>query len=427
MLPFLPVPMEVAQQAHVRARVEERVRSGTDVVAEETELNPLFRYDLVFRGGRDHAVAFYSPRLVLTHTFERASVDPRVVNPATLNLSDPNDNPLALLHSGGAGVELFRRRYRISLYQLGAYGPITTTSILVQAPWGGEGGPPDPNPVIPSTISTRFTLLFLQTQLFVPINVTRRVALIPGFVYNAFGGADSRSRGIMARTSGPDATLALDVAATRDDRLITTASVGRITTEFEGDRTGAVVYRTEATQAWRHWWSRHISTELVGGGLLGGDEVAGFSAYSIVSAGLLYDSYPLFRAEPGAPPQGGPPGRGHRLQVGLVAKATPWIDLFSGDLEQRGVGVSAANYTIGRATLRVQLSAAGVLETPQSVAKYRLLQAESGLRYMVLPTFSIDGGVRYSDQRFSNAIRAHTLTQTTGFVGLAWTPLPARF
>ena len=187
MLPFLPVPMEVAQQAHVRARVEERVRSGTDVVAEETELNPLFRYDLVFRGGRDHAVAFYSPRLVLTHTFERASVDPRVVNPATLNLSDPNDNPLALLHSGGAGVELFRRRYRISLYQLGAYGPITTTSILVQAPWGGEGGPPDPNPVIPSPISTRFTLLFLPTQLFVPINVTRRVALIPGFVYNAFG------------------------------------------------------------------------------------------------------------------------------------------------------------------------------------------------------------------------------------------------
>src|SRR4051794_11893696 len=136
MLPFLPVPMDVQQQAYVQARVEERVRTGNDVTAEETELNPQLRYDFIWKSGQNHFVAIYQPRFVFTHTFNKPSVDPRVVSPATLNLSDPNDQPLSALHNGGLGFEMMRQRYRISLYQFGAYGPITTTSILVQAPWG---------------------------------------------------------------------------------------------------------------------------------------------------------------------------------------------------------------------------------------------------------------------------------------------------
>ena len=205
MLPFLPVPMDVAQQAHVEVRAEERIRTGNDVAAEETELKPQLRYDFIWKSGLDHFVAIYQPRLVFTHTFSRPSVDPLVVNPATLNLTNPNDNPLALLHQGGAGFELVWPRYRVSLYQFGAYGPITTTAVLVQAPWAGDGTPPDPTAIIPSTIAARFTLLFLQTQFFVPIRVTRRVALVPGFVYNAFGGADSSSRGATASRSSNQA------------------------------------------------------------------------------------------------------------------------------------------------------------------------------------------------------------------------------
>lgn len=427
MLPFLPVMMDVQQQGWVQARAEERIRTGNDVTAEETELNPLVRYDFIWKGGQNHLVAIYNPRLVYTHTFSRPTIDPAIVNPATLNTADPNDTPLSALHNGGVGFEMMRPRYRISLYQFGAYGAITTTSLLVQAPWGGDGPPPDPNPIIPSTIAARFTLLFLQTQLFVPIRLSRRVALIPNATYNAFGGADSQSRGVIALTSGPGASVALEVAASRDDRFVSTIGGGRITTDFEGNRTGAIIYRAEATQSWRHWYSRNVSTELLGGGSVGGDNINGFSLFSIASAGLFYDSYPFFRLAPGAAPQAGPPGRGNRLQIGLIAKATPWIDLFSGELEQRAVGVAALNYTVGRTTLRGQLSGARVFNTPHSVAKYQIVQTDVGARYALLPTFAVDGGVRYGFQDFNNAIRFNSITQTTVYVGLTWAPLPARF
>jgi hypothetical protein len=427
MLPFVPVPMDVAQQAYVQARAEERIRTGNDVTAEETELAPQLRYDFIWKGGQNHLVAIYQPRFVYTHTFSRPSVDPRVVNPATLNQTDPNDRPTSALHNGGLGFEVVRPRYRVSLYQFAAYGPITTTSLLVQAPWSGEGPPPDPNPIIPSTIAARFTLLFLQTQFFLPIKLSRRVALTPGFVYNAFGGADSTSRGVIALTSGPGASLALEVAATRADTFVTTVGGGRITTDFEGDRTGAIIYRAEATQSWRHWYTRHLSTEVLGGGSVGGDNINGFSLFSVASAGLLYDSYPFFRLEPGAAPQGGPPGHGNRVQLGLVAKSVPWIDLFSGELEQRAVGVAAVNYTIGRTTLRVQASSARVFNTPRSVAKYSIVQTETGARYAIGPTFSLDGGLRYGYQDFNNAIRFNQLTQATVYAGLSWQPIPARF
>ncbi len=419
--------MDVAQQAYVQARVEERVRTGNDVTAEETELNPQLRYDFIWKSGQNHVVAIYQPRFVLTHTFSRPTVDPRVVSPATLNLTDPNDNPLSALHNGGVGIEVQRPRYRVSLYQFAAYGPITTTSILVQAPWNGDGPPADPNPIIPSTIAARFTLLFLQTQFFLPIKLTRHVALIPGFVYNAFGGADSPSRGVIAFTSGPGANVALDVAATRDDRFLTTVGGGRITTAFEGDRTGAIIYRAEATQSWRHWWSRNVSTEVAGGASVGGDDISGFSLFGQASAGLLYDSYPFFRLDPGAAPAGGPQGRGNRLQIGLVAKVAPWIDLFSGELEERAVGVGAVNYTVGRTTLRGQLSAGRVVNTPRSIAKYSIVQAETGARYGLGPTVFLDGGLRYGSQEFDNAIRFNQLTQATVYAGFTWAPLPARF
>ena len=84
MFPFLPVQMDVAQQAYVQARAEERIRTGNDVTAEETELNPQLRYDFIWKGGENHFVAIYQPRFVYTHTFSRPTVDPKVVNPAKI-------------------------------------------------------------------------------------------------------------------------------------------------------------------------------------------------------------------------------------------------------------------------------------------------------------------------------------------------------
>jgi hypothetical protein len=427
MFPFFPVPMDVAQQASVQVRAEERIRTGNDVTGEESELQPQLRYDFIWAGGTDHLVAIYNPRVIYSHTFSTPKVDPNAVNLATLNLSDPNDTPLSVLHSGALALELPRRRYRISIYQFGAYGTITTSALLVHAPWTGEGPPPDPVVIIPSTVTARFTLLFLQTQVLVPIKLSRRVALTPQFVYSAFGGADSASRAVIAQTSGPGVSLALEADATRSDRFTSTIGAGIINTSFEADRTGPTIYRAEATQAWRHNYDRNVYTEVSGGGSLAGGTVdIASKIYAIASAGVFYDSYPLVRIEPGGQPQGRE-GHGNRVQFALLAKAAPWIDTFSGDLEERVVGVAALNYTIGPTTLRALLLAGRDFNNPDTKAQYQIIETDESVRYAFAPTFSVDGGLRTGYQDFSNAIRANSLTQATVYAGLTWAPLPARF
>ncbi|MDB5220822.1 MAG: hypothetical protein JWO86_8749 [Myxococcaceae bacterium] len=427
MFPFFPVHMDVAQQVYVQARAEERIRTGNDVTAEETELQPQLRYDFIWKGGTDHFVAIYNPRLIYTHTFKRPTIDPALVNTATLNLADPNDTPVSALHNGGLALEIVRPRWRLAAYQFGAYGTITTTALLVHAPWVGEGPPPDPVAIIPSTIAGRFTLLFLQTQVLLPIKLSRRVALTPQFVYNSFGGADSESRGVIAATFGPGVSLALEADATRRDRFTTTIGAGTIGTAFEGGRTGDTIYRAEATQAWRHYYARDVYTEVSGGMSVGNDALTNTTYYPLWSAGVFYDSYPFVRIEPGAQPQGAPLGHGNRVQLALVAKEAPWIDIFSGELEERVIGLAAVNYTIGPTTLRSQLSTGVDAGNTDTKATYQIVELEAGVRYAVAPTFFIEAGLRFGYQDFTNAIRANSITQETVYAGLTWAPLPARF
>jgi hypothetical protein len=428
MLPFpAVVPMDVAQQASVQVHGEERLRAGSDIDALESEVSPLARYDLIWDGGQNHAVALYNPRFIHTRYWDRQLPGPDVVNPESINTEDPNNTPLSALHNGGAGIEMIRRRWRLSLYQFAAYGPITTTALLVHAPWTGDVPPPDPLPIVPSTISARFTLLFLQTQLFVPYRISPRVAIIPGFAYNAFGGANQESRGVIALSQFPYVSLSLDVAATRDDRLVSNIGSAVVSNTFQDERDNVTIYRAEASQSWRHWFSPRLSSELLGGGSLGGDQINGFSIYSLASAALLYDSYPVPRIPPGAPPAGGGEGRGPHVQLGATAKIAPWVDIFSGDLEQRVVGSVAANYIVGRTTFRGQLSAARVINTPRSIATYQIIFSDVGIRYQLMPIFSVDGGLRFGYQEFDNAVRADQLSQIQGYVGLTFAPLAHRF
>ncbi len=428
MLPFTAVmPMDVAQQAYVAARAEERLKYGSDINVAETELNPLLRYDLIWRGGQNHFVAIYNPRFIHTTSWDRTLPDPNLINPQTLNLADPNKTPFSALHSGGVGYEMVRPRWRLSLYQFGAYGPISTTALLVQAPWNGVALPPDPNPIIPAVIGARFRLLFVQTQLFVPIRLSPRTALIPGFVYNAFGGADRTSRGVIALTQGPGASLQLDHAATRNDRFVTTVGGGQVDTTFQDEREGVVILRAEATQSWRHWYGNNLSSELMAGASVGGDRINGFTMFSTGHAALLWDSWGQAKIPPGAPPYGVGEGRGNHLQIGAVAKMAPWVDLFSGDLEQRAVVSVAANYSVDRVTFRGNVSQARVLATPRSVAEYQIVLADGGIQYRITPTFSADLGARAGYQNFNNAVRFNELTQFTLYGGLSWNPLPARF
>jgi hypothetical protein len=428
MFPFsAAMHMDVAQQGYVGARVEERVRSGSDIKTEETEVDPTLRWDVIWHGGEDHFVALYQPRFIYTSSWEEVLPDPRLVNRETVNTGDPNKTPLSALHNGGVGFEAVRQRWRLSLYQFLAYGPISTSALLIQKPWDGLGLPPDPNPIIPSIIAARFNLLFVQTQLFVPIKLSARTALIPGFVYNAFGGADAASRGVIAMSQGPGASLALDHAASRSDRLVTTVGAGIVSTTFEDEREGATIYRAEAKQSWQHFYSKNLSSDLVLGGSVGGDNFNGYTLFSIASAAMLWDSWGQPRVPPGAAPFGGDEGHGSRLQLGVVAKADPWIDIFSGDLEQRAVVSVAANESVGRVTVRGAVSYGKVLNIPRSIAEYEIALAEGSVIYRFAPTFSVDAGVRTGHQSFDNSIRQNEVTQFTAFAGLSWAPLPARF
>ena len=433
MFPFFPVAMDVAQQASFQTRAEERLRTGNDVDAEETELQPQLRYDFIWERGEDHFVAIYNPRLIYTHTFKRPAPNP--ADPATQNVADPNDTPLSTLHNGGLALEIVRPRYRFAAYQFGAYGPITTTALLVHAPWIGEGPPPDPVAIIPSTIAARFTLLFLQTQILLPIKVSRRVAVTPQLTYNAFGGATDESRGVIPETYGPGASLSLEADATRSDRLTTSIGAGTVNTVFQGGATGDTIYRAEGMQAWRHYYSRNVYTEALAGISFAYDAVNRSSYYPLLSAGVLYDSYPFVRVEPGAQAQAPLPAHGDHVQFALIAKAAPWIDLFSGDLEERVLGITAVNYITGQTTLRAQLgvgvnafnkAVVGPLDN-KAVPNYQIVEIEAGVRYAVAPTFSIDGGLRFGYQDFTNVVRASQVTQETVYAGLTWAPLPARF
>ena len=132
---------------------------------------------------------------------------------------------------------------------------------------------------------------------------------------------------------------------------------------------------------------------------------------------------------PGAPAQGADPGRGGHFQFAALAKVQPWIDLFSGDLEQRMVlrTSRAIARAAGRLGFRDAVSYAQVVNTPQSVATYNILLAESALRYNLVETFNVELGVRFGYQNFDNAIRFNTLTQVTGFASLTWSPLAYRW
>ncbi|MFO0742983.1 MAG: hypothetical protein U0270_44315 [Labilithrix sp.] len=429
MLPFSAViPMDVENQAYVAIRAEERIRPiGTDIKSAEEEIDPSLRYDYVWKGGSDHFVTLYRPRLIYQSSWDRRFPDPTLVNPNTYNTDDPNKTPFSALHFLGLGYEHNRPRYRVTLYGNGAYGQISTTALLVPDPWVGEGPPLDPNPVVPSTIGARFTLIFAQVTLNVPIRLSPRTALIPGVNFNAFGGADQKSRGVIALSEGPGASLQLDHLATKQDRLISTIGAGRVENIFQDERDGITIYRAEATQAWRHYFSSHWTSELSGGTSIGGDGINGYTIFTEGMSWVTWDSWPVQRQPPGAAPAGGEPGHGGHLQVGAVAKVQPWIDLFSGDLEQRLVTGVAMNYGMGRAATRLSLSQARVVNTPRSVAQYQVVFGEGAVKYQIVPTFSVDTGVRVAYQDFNNAIRFNELTQVTAFVGLTYSPLAYRW
>lgn len=441
-MPFLPLlpPMDVASSVVVEARAETRptfigdngalanARSianqfGPEVSVPgrpdvdprklydnsrvEVELAPRVRYELAANHGTDFAAALYAPRIIVPQ------------------IDDTSKAPAAmLLHTVGLGWERERGRYHLSSQLSGSYGRVSTTALLINPVWEGAGLPQAPNPILSPLEAPTFTLLFAQPVASVELRLSRHVRLTPLIQYNAFGGADAESRVAIALVHGPAARLALEVDTSKQVHLRTTVGGGRQFVVF-GDqafdaragrttvsnRDGAPITLGEVEERLRYTWTPRLESEVAAGVRAAGDRATGSALYPTVEALTVYRRPDRF---------------GNMTAIAVIGRVAPWINNFSGDLEQRGELVGAASYTIGRVFLRGQAAAANVMLTPDSTSKYTILQAEGGVGYKLHRDWSVDGGLRFGVQNYANWARAAEVTQTMGYVGLSYAPLPLR-
>jgi hypothetical protein len=389
--------MTPMQTVAVQARTEARDASGTDPNDLELEFTPQARWDVIWQHGNGHFTAVYAPRLVYSIINADASQDLAAKN-SFLNL-----------HQVSIGTEIEQQRYHVAAYGNFAYGPITTTALLVTKPWLGEGLPPPPGVIIPAKFGAEFTVLFGQGQVGVPIYLTRRLTLIPLVAYNAFGGADSASRDVIAMVRGPGASLSLEAKATREDTFKTKIGAGQAQAFFGGDRVGASFVRAEAEERLTHKFSELTTSELAGGVSFSQDQFTGARLFPTAEANSIT----------------GVRWRTTEVRFGGVARVQPWLDPLSGDLEQRVEIMAALNVTFWqKLVLRAQGGYARVLEdtTVVSPNSYSIGTGEGGIIYKFTRELSADATLRFSRQDFSNAYRAGVTNQWLGTVGLLYQP-----
>lgn len=412
MLPFvahLPYASQTTVTTQVRVEARERVESSessvgqTDDAALETELAPVLRFDHVWTGGNDHLALLYTPRFIL----------PNLVNAVSGDFSDRRSK-FSPFQNGGFGLEVVRPRWRLSLYGFGAYGSITTSALLYQKPWNGEGLPAEPNPLLPADRAARFTVVFYQPQLAVTFRLNRFVSLRPLVRYNAFGGADGESRATIPLTRGPQAELHLDVRATKADTFSTL--IGAAYTQvlaaqldvlgnYQFDREGAPITNVFGEQRWQHRFSSRATAELAVGANVADTRTQGTKLAPTGEANFQY--------------------RRKNLKLAFVARQAPWVNLFAGEYEPRTSGTLAANVDFTKQVyLQTQATAARTLGDLDSISRYTLGVGDLGVGYKITREITVDLGARLGIQDLSNANLDSTTTQFIVYGGFQYAPKP---
>ena len=409
MLPFIYVPMAPLQTVAVQARTEARDAHGTDPNDLELEVAPLVRYDALWDHAQSHFVALYNPHVVYTS----ADSDPS-------QLIDGKSQFLQL-HQVNLGMELERQRYHVTTYGNFAYGSVSSTALLAAftKPWLGEGLPPSPNVIIPAKFgtvgpdghvsTTVFNLLFAQGQLGVPIYLTRRLTLIPFVTYSAFGGADSASRGPLPMVRGPGASLTLEAKATRLDKFKSKIGAGQAQAFFDGDRAGPGFYAAEVEERYTHKHSELSQSELAVGASFANDAFFGNRIFPAAEANSVVGMHT----------------RNVETKFAGVVRVGRWLDIFSGNPEQRAEGILAVNVTFDRKlTLRAQGAYARVLSDPSIEVSptYSLGYGEVGALYKFTREWSADLSGRYSHQEFANPEKNATNDQLLVILGVTFAP-----
>lgn len=418
MLPFafLP-PMDTLSTVAAQVRVEERGRFTNETTSLavkpvtkpvlESELAPQLRYDLIWRHGFSHFVAIYSPRFIVPDTTDIGSLrfsTPTAdeVNNAFLNNTNPPQQ-FGAFHNIGLGLEHDEKRTHWGLYQFGGYGPISNTALLVQRPWNGEGLPAPPYPIIPTLGAASFNLLFLQTQAFVNIRLTPRVTLTPLATMGAFGGADDVSRGKIPLTYGPGGRLTLDVKTSAVDTVKTSVGGGyTFPALFDGGREGSPTVRVEAEERFVHKWSDKATSEIAAGAETAQNPTFGARLYPRGEVSTTY----------------GVEHRTSETRFAVVGRLGPWINLLSGDVEQKTEGILAVNHRIDKTTLRAQATVGGIVGNTDVISTYLLATGQTGVAYQLTRHVTADIGVRLTSQSFSNAQRRFDTQQIMLFGGI---------
>ncbi|MBL8610689.1 MAG: hypothetical protein JNL38_25340 [Myxococcales bacterium] len=411
MLPFVHVPLasQSTVTAQVRVEARERIESSestvgsTDDAALETELAPILRFDHVWHGGDDQLGVLYSPRFIL----------PNTVNAVSGDFSDRRSK-FSPYQVGGFALEIGRPRWRLSLAGFGAYGSITTSALLYQRPWQGDGVPAEPYPILPADRAARFTVVFYQPQAAFTYRLTRFLSVRPLVRYNAFGGADGESRATIPLSRGPVGELHLDVRATKEDTFSTLVGAAYtqvlaaqldVAGNYERDREGAPITNVFGEQRWQHRFSTRTTTELALGATIAQTRTQGTKLAPTGEASVVY--------------------RKKGLRLALVARQAPWVNLFAGEYEPRTSGTFAANVDLTKQLyVQTQMTAARTLGSLDSISRYTLGVGDVGLGYRITREASVDIGGRLGIQDLSNANLDSTTTQGIIYGGFTYAPRP---
>jgi hypothetical protein len=396
----------------VRTETRERIENGRSSIARvedralELEVAPVVRYDYIGKRGDDHMVLLYTPRFILPNVGDAISGD----------FSDRRSR-FSPYHNAGFGLELQRPGYKFMLYGFGAYGSITTSALLYQKPWNGEGFPVVPMALLPAERAARFTLIFYQPQVATTFRLAPHWSLTPMVKYNAFGGADGVSRATIPLTAGPQAQLVLEAKPTRRDTFRTllgvsyteiTAAQLDVTGTFQFDRPAAPVTAAFGEQR----YSRDLARDVIG-------EVAiGANAFSSLTAGARLAPTGEVNIQ----------YRGVSKKIVVRAKQEPWLNIFGQEFEPRTELTAAGYFDLSQHWVyRAQATGARTLGKLDSVSRYTLLLGDTGIQYKITRAASVDGGVRFGFQDLTNANIDSRVTQLILYAGFTYAPpLPTR-
>ena len=375
MLASLPMLSDIAAVLAVSDRTEARTRSpGTapPTTSVDLETAPIARLTLTSRSTR--YVVAYTPRLTLW------------------DLGSSRASPVGV-NAGLARVEWTAPRTLVSVEETASYGGVSLASI---APAPGPDGAPPRVDVVPSTQVV--DVMASQTTLASRLTFQGwSTALAVG--YQIGGGATAEARTVLPRQSGPFGEVGVTRDLLRTDSLTTT-----VTGSEAAFSSGPESLLVEATERWRHLWSRVTETRLSAG-------ASEARVRATASAPHTLETHPVVEAilEQHLPTDDG------RLDVRVGVRLGPFVNRLIGFVDERVVGTLAITRTSGRIAGHAYASAAQSVPAgdPTSV---RLVTGELGASYGLSDAVTLDAGVRGLWQRQDPALP--DLKQATVFVGV---------